>query len=61
MSTSKKNLKLNKMCSTCDNYICKAYHGTCRKYRISCFLKALPQSIYNTYKYMKTIPFWRWF
>jgi hypothetical protein len=27
-----------KICNSCENYICKAYHGTCRKYRI---LKAL--------------------
>jgi len=34
MSTLNKNLLLNKMCAVCDNYICKAYCGTCRKYRI---------------------------
>ena len=58
---SKKKQKKVDICFTCDDYLCKAYHGTCRKYRISCYIKTLPQSIYNTYKYMKTIPFWRWF
>ena len=22
------------ICNKCDNYVCKAYHGTCLKYRI---------------------------
>lgn len=26
------------ICTNCNNYVCKAYHGTCRKYR---FLKLI--------------------
>ena len=24
---------VKKICNNCENYICKAYHGTCRKYK----------------------------
>lgn len=27
------------MCKTCNNYICKGYKGTCRKYRVFDFLE----------------------
>lgn len=50
-----------KMCEDCDNYICKAYHGTCSKYRFVRFIKAIPDSLVQTLDYFKTIPFWRWF
>ena len=36
-----KQTKTSKMCLNCSNYICKAYDGTCRKYRIVNFFKRL--------------------
>ena len=58
--SKRKQEKIN-LCCSCNSYICKAYNGTCRKYRIICFIKTLSSRIYNIYKYIKTIPFWRWF
>lgn len=35
------NNYFNKLCIKCDNDICKAYGGTCRKYRVINFFKKL--------------------
>lgn len=32
------------ICDNCNNYVCKAYHGTCRKYRL---LKLITLGKYN--------------
>jgi len=31
----------NSICIKCNNYICKAYSGTCRKYRVIRFVKKI--------------------
>lgn len=36
-----KRYELEPMCIKCNNYICKIYHGTCRKYRFIRFFKRL--------------------
>ena len=35
------NKSCNKICTKCNNGICKAYGGTCKKYRIINFFKKL--------------------
>ncbi len=32
------------ICNNCTNYVCKAYHGTCKKYR---FLKLITLGRYG--------------
>ena len=34
----RKRMNDKKMCKQCDNYVCKGYKGTCRKYRFHDFL-----------------------